>query len=605
MRPARAPNPSFLPEWKQLLPLVAVLCLPCTGLRADEIHVDGSCDLGDAIEAANTDTSVAGCAHDGVAGADTLVLDVDVVLSAADTVRSTELGGAHAGLPDVTTEITIEAGAASRIERDTAFGCDDADQVDELRLLNVSGGALTLDSLTLVNGCADAGGAVYVQDGSLTVVGSTLRNHTAKSASVSHGGAIYGTVTSVISISDSTFEDNLAASSPETSHSRGGAVYSLGTLTELTRSEFNRNVAGSHQAEGGAIFLDSAAPIDWSDLVFRENRSGGSTWFAYGGAVVIDGLGPASRLERALFVGNQALGGFDGSTRGLDAEGGAMVLYAALALVDVSFVDNLVQGGDGTTDFGGDAFGGAVMFDGDEGLERQNLTFSGNRAVGGDSVSGDAGDAFGGAAFFWYGPGLDHTTVTGNRAVAGSSGTGPGIAEGGGIWVDAYPQFEVISSVFEDNATVVDGVVSADDCYLDGTTFTSLGYNVVSAPGNCPFGAAGDQITSTPSLLPLNDYGCTTPLPDGSCLLTHPVAIESPAHDQGSCTGTGSTADARGLARPWDDPAVANADDGCDAGAYESRDLDDDGLDDAYAAVPIFEDGFESGDTAAWSIAFP
>lgn len=133
------------------------------------------------------------------------------------------------------------------------------------------------------------------------------------------------------------------------------------------------------------------------------------------------------------------------------------------------------------------------------------------------------------------------------------------------------------------------------------------------------------------------------------------MVLGSSAQDAGSCTLSGSTADARGLSRPWDGAPV-DADDGCDIGAYESRDEDDgvgdgveDGVDncpadvnadqadadmdglgdvcdacegdnesgdadmdgvcadldcddsDGIACVRIFEDGFETGNTFNWS----
>ena len=142
-----------------LAALALLLMLAAGRVAADTLVVDGSCTLGDAIEAANTDLTMVGGCVDVQTGADTIVLDVDTVLSSADTLRSTLLGGAYAGLPDVTSEITILAGSASRIERDPALACEVPDPADEFRLLNVNGGTLNLDGLTLANGCADDGGA--------------------------------------------------------------------------------------------------------------------------------------------------------------------------------------------------------------------------------------------------------------------------------------------------------------------------------------------------------------------------------------------------------------------------------------------------------------
>lgn len=58
---------------------------------------------------------------------------------------------------------------------------------------------------------------------------------------------------------------------------------------------------------------------------------------------------------------------------------------------------------------------------------------------------------------------------------------------------------------------------------------------------------------------PLGDQGGET--------LTHALLRGSPAMDQGSCR-TSST-DQRDLPRPVDVPRIANADNGCDIGAFE------------------------------------
>jgi hypothetical protein len=146
------------------------------------------------------------------------------------------------------------------------------------------------------------------------------------------------------------------------------------------------------------------------------------------------------------------------------------------------------------------------------------------------------------------------------------------------------------------------GAPALADCAAAPGTLTSLGYNLVEAPGGCTFTATADQTGVDPQLAPLGEYGCAAPLPDGTCLPVHPVRVAGPALDRGSCTASGATADARGLGRPFDFPGAVNADDGCDAGAYEARDDNGNGADDA---LEIFADGFESGDTTAWSATTP
>ena len=580
--------------------LIGLVSLPSW---ADEIRIDATCSLGDAIVAANTDASVGGCVHDGLAGADTLLLDVDVVLTAADIARSSLLAGAHAGLPDVSSEITIQAGAGgSRIERHPGLSCTVADGPDEFRLLQVTGsGALTLEGLTLANGCADWGGALLSSgSATLTLRGSTFINNTARSAGEARGGAMASLSSGPIEITDSTFDGNSAYGSV----ARGGAVAADAPLA-LDQSRFiqNRAEATDALAEGGALYYAGAHAIAWSGLVFSANNarggsSGGMGQQATGGAAYVQDVLPDSSIRMASFVGNQARGG-DGSTEGGRGQGGGLYIAELTplgSLEQISFQANHARGGDSTSGRGGAALGGGLLRD-SGGMVDRHLSFSGNVAEGGASISGRGGEAGSGAgAFIVSAPfgsslALEHLTVKDNQAIGGIGGTSIGQALTAGIFNEQLDPMTIVSSVFENNLAIEGAVSTPSDCGDEDLTTVSLGYNLVAAPGNCVFNGPGDQINPGASLLPLGEYGCATMLPDGSCLPTHPVAIGSPAHDAGSCSASGVTADARGYSRPWDDPDIANLDDGCDAGAYESRDLDNDGFDDDYASM--FANGFE------------
>ena len=468
---------------------------------------------------------------------------------------------------------------------------------DALRLFDVAVGAsLELRELTLQRGRADEGGAVRTA-GVLTVVDTVFRGNRAVTNGAPYGGAIHGKPSSTISITGSTFEDNraegdAAAQAPSggptpIGNAFGGALYTTGTLTTLTQTVFRRNrVDAPSTGEGGAVWIETGGPVDWTDLVFEDNQARGQGGMAAGGAIFLEDVGSPSRLERASFVRNQAIAGSDGGF-GNSAEGGALREDGGVeTLRDLTFLDNLAQGGAGTAFDGGDAKGGALTVL--RGIGR-NLTFSGNRTIGGDSVSGVGGSARGGAVILADPLGLKHSTITSNQAIAGAGGAGAGVAQGGGIYVIEVSG-ELASNLLEGNFTEVGGVATPQDCYVDGTGQASLGYNVVSAPGNCSFAAIGDQVGAPPSLLPVGHRGCVLPLPDGSCLPTHPVAILSAAADGGSCTASGLSADARGAPRPWDDPRIANVADGCDSGAFESRDEDGDLVEDSVDACLEFVD---------------
>lgn len=592
---------------------------------ANTLVVDGICTLGDAIEAANLDQTVGGCV-DVSPGPDTIVLDVDSVLSSADTVRSSNLGGAFAGLPDITSDITIRAGAASRIERDPAFSCDVADGPNEFRLFNLNGGALRLSGVTLINGCANEGGALYLQSGSAILKNAVFNGHTARGAVFgAGGGAIYAGAGGVINIAGSSFAGNLAAStfdgggaavwiedgaavsidqsnfagnSVESRNAYGGAINDNGGLISLRNSRFTSNqvLAATSDAKGGAILLSSSAIL--ADLIFEANLARGADGpttagsLAAGGALYADFGSDGASLNRALFRDNIVQGG--NGDRGGTAEGGAARIDTQVTLDSVSFENNQAIGGNGTAQSGGNAAGGAIFAC--EFPSGSQLTISGNTARGGNSSLAEGGRAEGGGLLLECAPQLlQHISVIGNAAIGGIGPSGDGATEGGGL--AAADPVEIRSSLLEGNTRTSGGVSIASDCGQSIAYVTSLGHNVVGAAETCQFTATGDQTGVGPSLLPLGQYGCATTLPDGSCLPVHPVALGSPAQDQGSCSATGINADARGRSRPWDDPGVANADDGCDAGAYESRDLNGNSVEDGveFFGDPIFEDGFELG----------
>jgi len=152
---------------------LAVLLVLSHPLWAATIIVDETtCTLVDAITAAETDSATGGCAAGS--GADTIELTTDVTL--------TEVNNTHWGptaLPQVTTAVTIQ-GAGSVIER----GVDAPD----FRFLQVTGGTLELNDLTLRNGGGEVSGGALHNFGY-----TTLSNSTFSGNSGGQGGAIFNT----------------------------------------------------------------------------------------------------------------------------------------------------------------------------------------------------------------------------------------------------------------------------------------------------------------------------------------------------------------------------------------------------------------------------
>ena len=616
-------------------------------VATETIVVDGVCTLADAIAAANADeTTVGGCV-DAAPGPDTLRIDVPVVLTSADVTRSSELEGARAGLPDVTSEITVAAGAASTIERDPAFDCDPVDPPDEFRLLHVLGGDLTLVGLTLRNGCADRGAAVLVHDGRLETIDTTFAGHVARSTSMRVDG---GTIRlgafdgSVGAFLRTTFADGTALGEGE--HVYGGVLRSEGDRLTIVGSSFLGNAAtSSSSVEGGAISLAAGSAriedteiadqladgagarggalftsFSPDELVLRSSRllrtrTESSTGLAEGGAAVIQTH--TVSLDDLIVSGNEAHSD-TGSARGgglllsrlhrparrllfednlahgrAATEGGGLLLVVTgpdAALEDSTFAGNRAV----TADRDASGFVGIVHGGGLHAgcLTLTRVTLSDNVAWAGDHAAGTGGTARGGGLY------LSATscsaphrelTLAGNLARAGTGSAGDGIAEGGGVAFRSGR--DLGSSLLEDNHVMIGDVEAPSDCHDDGG-LSSAGWNVLGGPaGTCGAALVGTDLADVGSSLRAAGGGsCAEPLSDGTCLPTLPIRIAGPAIDAGSCFGATGSVDARGLDRPFDVLAVVDVDDGCDPGAHESRDEDGDDAEDSADVCPGLAD---------------
>ena len=134
----------------------------------------------------------------------------------------------------ITKSITIRA-AEGRIAADTIIdGMEGGSSI----LTITSGSAVTLDNLTLQNGTAVSGGAIY-NEGTLSVTSGTFSNCTA----TQYGGAIFNDRGTITSITSSMFSNCTAF--------YGGAISNIGgTIASITSSTFTGCTATYN---GGAI----------------------------------------------------------------------------------------------------------------------------------------------------------------------------------------------------------------------------------------------------------------------------------------------------------------------------------------------------------------
>ena len=480
--------------------LALFLFSPAHPILAADITVDSNCSLADAIRAAESDSETGGC--QAGSDADTIYLTGDVTLAAE--------------LPQIASVITIEGGGYT-ISGDSSF-----------RIFTVAEGALTLNHLTVTNGSAEEGGAIY-NEGVLKISDSRFWNNAVEY----DGGAIFSEGT--LSVKDSIFVNNRAGLG-------GGAIANDGALV-ISNSRFSDN---SSRISGGAI-------VDYAELTISSSRFSNNSSGLSGGAIAsVYQL----NITSSIFTGNTAEG-----------SGGALsTLVGDSKVIDSKFLDNSAAKGGGAIEndgaYGGpygrlivtgSAFsgnrstigsGGAISSTDHNTLSIANSSFSNNRAnLAGGAVSsfgelnisdstfaGNLAESRAGAILVFSASTatLAHLTVVNNLS-----------SEGGGIFVwHEDTVLDVYNSLIFGN----DG----GDCNVQ------LNHNSgnLIADGACDPDFQGDPM-----------LGALVESEDGSPSY-YPLLPDSPAIDAADpdfCTDTDQT----GTARPQGD--------GCDIGAIEHK----------------------------------
>ncbi|PTY06469.1 hypothetical protein DB346_00870 [Verrucomicrobia bacterium LW23] len=449
-------------------------------------------------------------------------------------------------------------------------------------------------NFTTSTGTDTSGGAIYMSGGTVSITDSTFRANLSNSSTSGRGGAIF-TNGGTLTISETLFEKNEAGG-------RGGAIYTtLVTPTTITDSDFVENKAGaggafgtvatnsamsftntdftrnySTSSNGGALYVSfttTAGSISITGGTFDGNYTMGS---GNGGALFATGIpltvtstsftnNTAAGLQGGAIWTQTTLGNITNATfynNSATTHGGGIFAQAPSLTITGSTFDSNFTSGSSSTEHGGGLYysstggtlninsslfyrnrselGGAITLE--NGTHNiTNTTIVGNRAVG------LSGSSAGGGIRLTTGSTLTITnsTITGNTA----DFHGGGIARNSGGTVTIY------NSIVAGNSTTPGTLGSGIDMV---GAITDGGFNLIGVGQGYTGAIAPTTLYGTfavpldPKLSPLANHGgptLTMGLLPGSQAINH-------------VTGTAPAVDGRGIARP---AGLA------DIGAFESQ----------------------------------
>lgn len=256
--------------------------LVVTDLRDDtlaNLAGDGQLSLREAVEAANTDTSVDG--SPAGSGADEIVF----------------APGLRGELPLVNSSLVLADDVTIRGPlTDFDFGIRiDGDRKVQLIAIDPAVN-VTIENLFLDSGSAFQGAAIDNR-GNLVLRNMTIQSSTASTA----GGGLYNTGT--VEIYNSTIAGNTGG------NAGGGGIYNLGTMTvvnsTLSRNQTIANGGGIRNAGGTAVFVSSTIAENRSDTDGDLQHSGGGIWIGNSTTVTLFNTVVAGNLTGGFATNNQ------------------------------------------------------------------------------------------------------------------------------------------------------------------------------------------------------------------------------------------------------------------------------------------------------------
>ncbi len=282
------------------------------------------------------------------------------------------------------------------------------------------------------------GGALYISRKSEVSISDS--NFTGNSA-LGEGGAIYETGESNLTITNSTFESNLANSSS----SNGGAISLHSSRLTIINSQFNENTIGKN---GGAIYISYTSSSTLESLVtLKETSFLNNSSSNYGGAIYITSrntTGQNIQLFDCSFTGNNAVG-----------NGGALYLASnSIYLKNVDFSNNTSN----STNYGGGALystGGIIEYDSGNLISNNSLYNGGGIALYSESnailnnviLKQNIATNYGGAIYINKSElKLYSSTIKENKA-----------KNGGGIALYTNAKMNAYQSIFDENTSSNNG----------------------------------------------------------------------------------------------------------------------------------------------------
>ncbi len=387
-----------------------------------------------AAHAAGTYT-VTAATDDGTGDAGTLSAAITSANGDPGSTIDFNVGGGDISItgemPPVTAPVTIAGPGAGALTIEGTHAH---------RVFYIESGAddVTISGLTLADGADDSGtdqdGASILSNASLTLSASVI---TGGDASGDAGGLYFDNGSAALVITDTRFSYNTAGID-----GAAVAVNEASSVT-ITNSSFDHNQAGE---AGGALYIDtSGTPTTITGTTFTANESGldpGSGRSGGGGGAIFD---DDSGSSHTLTITGSTISGNTAHVYG----GGGVQLYSDVGGASVDIEDSVVSNNQAMYS------GGGLYFYGISSATILRTTVSGNAASIGESGTGGGG-VFVGSAF-------QGDINIGESTISGNSG-----ASGGGAWFYSYSPVHVFNSTISGNTATANEGGGVTFFYVNG-----------------------------------------------------------------------------------------------------------------------------------------